>query len=117
MEKNIQIKEIFKIFQHSGKKYTLFSTTHSDFTYLYYSEFNKHNRTLLYGNNLLPLTLKYIKNKKTHCLECNLGQEILGAITLDEGDLIASKISKKEANIILKALKNELKKPNFIRYF
>ncbi len=118
MENDIIIKSIYKTFQFSGKNYVLFSTTHSDFIYLYFSEINSQNSSLLYGkSSLLSLVLKYVKTKTSDCIECKLGSEIKGAISLDGEDLINSNISIKEANMILKSLKSKIKKNNIIRFF
>ncbi|TXT57181.1 MAG: hypothetical protein BAJALOKI2v1_520008 [Promethearchaeota archaeon] len=118
MEKDISIKKIFKIFKHSNKDYVLFSTTHSDFIYLYFSENNKRNRSLLYGKHtLLQIVLDCLNTKSNDCIECKLGSEIEGALSLDGGDLIHSNISINEANGILKSLKTKVKKKNLIRLF
>ncbi|MBD3193991.1 MAG: hypothetical protein GF317_02980 [Candidatus Lokiarchaeota archaeon] len=114
----MKIKNIESAFTHSGKSYILFSIVDSNYNYLYFFNPENQNRSLLYGDNLTQLVSKYLKNPSIDCLECHLGAEILGAVSLDESDIIQNNLSLEEANDLLKNLKCKVEElDNSIKFF
>jgi len=105
----MKIKKIHSIFTHNNKSYVLFDIESSNHNYLYIFNPKNQNRSLLCGEDLNFLIPKYLKNSSIDCLECSLGSQILGAVSLDNGDIAQSYLSLEEANKILKDLKHKIK--------
>jgi hypothetical protein len=102
---NAKIKKIYATFNHSGKVYSLFTIKNSNHSYLYYFNPKNKNRALLFGLDFVDKVNKLKKNPKKVCIECELGSQILGAISFDSGDFICSNISHEKANQIILQLK------------
>jgi hypothetical protein len=105
----MSIKEIESTFKHNGKHYILFNTVNSSYNFLYFFNPKNENRSLLYGENLSLVLSKVLTNPSVACLECHLGSQIIGAVSLDEGDIIQNNLSLEEANMLLKNLKQKVR--------
>lgn len=103
--KKTEIKRIHYIFTHNNKSYILFDIHDSHYNYLYFFNPENQNRSLLYGKDLVLSISKYSRDPSIKCLECYLGSHILGAVSLDNGDIAQSNLSLEEANRILEKLK------------
>ena len=106
MQNNIKIAEIHSIFIHHKTDYILFSLNHNKFNYLYLLNSETQNKSLLFGNNLIPSVLALRNKLDIECIECHLCRNIIGGISLDGKDLIESNLSVEEANAILTKLKD-----------
>lgn len=114
----MKIKNIHSIFTHNNKSYVLFDIERSNHNYLYFFNPKNQNRSLLFGEDLNFLIPKYLRNSSIDCLECSLGSQILGAVSLDNGDIAQSNLSLEEANKILENLRYKIKEDkDLIKFF
>jgi hypothetical protein len=104
----MSIKEIESMFTHNDKYYILFNRVDSSYNYLYFFNPKNQNRSLLYGENLSLVISNCLTNPSIKCLECHLGSQILGAVSLDKGDIVQNNITVEEANTLLKDLKQKV---------
>lgn len=112
MEKTITIVITF---EKSDKIYILFKIKDDQNEYLYISSKKADNRSLLFGENLESFILLNKDNPKIECIECQLGNNIQGGVSLDGRDIVESNLNVSKANTILMKLKSVLK--NDKQYF
>ncbi|MFX0070318.1 MAG: hypothetical protein ACFFAO_04430 [Candidatus Hermodarchaeota archaeon] len=110
MEKIIKIRKIYLNFSHNNKSYILFRINQSQFDFLYFIDNQKKNKSLLFGLDFLKLIQNYSNNNpKVECIECNLGINVKGGVSLDGNDQVEFNFTIHRCNEILAQLKKKLK--------
>ncbi|MBD3352028.1 MAG: hypothetical protein GF364_11130 [Candidatus Lokiarchaeota archaeon] len=106
----ISIIEVVDTLRIKAKLYILFIIEDFRYPLLFSCEINNvtnGKRSLFYGSNLRTKFLE-LKSKGVDCIECSLGTEITGGVSLDAGDIVEFGLPIKTANTILLALKRYL---------
>ncbi|MGV9198957.1 MAG: hypothetical protein ACOC44_03885 [Promethearchaeia archaeon] len=99
------IKKIHFAFTHNKKDYILFSTERPSRMFLYFQHKLKDLRALFYGRNFQRVISRLLEQRVIPCIECKLGTNIEGGISLDSGKLVENNLSLKKANEILTKLR------------
>ena len=113
-----KIEAILLEFTHHTQKYILFSLEASSEEYLYIQNKTKSVRSILFGKHFADKIPQLIKNPQNACIECSLGLDISGGISIDGNEQVEFGISVEEANLIVDCLQTHIPSIKFeIPYF
>ncbi|MCK5345616.1 MAG: hypothetical protein KAR20_19535, partial [Candidatus Heimdallarchaeota archaeon] len=88
------------------------------YEYIFFQNEAKSVRSIFFGKHFAQRIPQLIKNSKNECIECSLGIDINGGISIDGKDQVELGISVKRANQIIDWLKNHPDLSHFeTRYF
>jgi len=83
----------------------LFTLESSSEEYLFFQNETKSVRSIFFGQHFADRIPGLRENPKNECIECSLGLDISGGISIDETDQVEFGISVEEANNIIDCLK------------
>ncbi len=101
---------IHLVFTRNHQKYILFSLSSLNYEYLYVYHMKKPIRSLFYGENFQGLISTLLQDTTVDCIECSLGPNMIGGVSIDGDQQVLNKMSLEECNTILARLKVELKR-------
>jgi hypothetical protein len=99
------IDQVHFHFEFENKNYILFSTKNPSKTFLYFKHKSRSLRALFYGENFQKLIPPLLNQKDISCIECELGKNIKGGVSLDAGELVEFNLSIQLSNKILMNLR------------
>jgi len=99
------IEKIHLVFTHHNQEYVLFTVTNSPYDYIFFQNEAKTVRSLFFGQHFAKRIPHLIQDPKNECIECSLGLDINGGISIDGKDQVEFGISVEEANSIIDLLK------------
>lgn len=99
------IDQVHLHFEYENKDYILFSTKNPSKTFLYFKHKSRSLRALFYGKDFQKLIPPLLNQKEISCIECELGKNIKGGVSLDAGELAEFNLSVRISNEILMNLR------------
>lgn len=104
---SLKLEKIYRKFKTSSANYIHFKIQQSQWDYLsvQYEDHSKYS--LFYGKNFDEQLQQYLQDSSTDCIECQLGTNIQGGISFDNGELVYFNFSVEKANKILQILNDE----------
>lgn len=117
-QRKTKIDTINLVFKHHSQDYVLFTMTNSPNDFIFLQNETKNVRSMFFGHNFAERIPILIQDPKNECIECSLGLDISGGISIDGKDQVEFGISVEEANSIIDGLKTHPTVINFeIPYF
>ncbi|MHA1744940.1 MAG: hypothetical protein ACTSWW_03005, partial [Promethearchaeota archaeon] len=91
------IEKIHLVFKHHNQEYVLFTVTNSPYDYIFFQNEAKTVRSIIFGYFAERIP-RLMQDPKIECIECSLGLDISGGISIDGKDQVEFGISVQEAN-------------------
>ena len=107
------IEAIHLIFKHHNQEYVLFTLNKSPHDYIFFQNEAKNVRSIFFGKNFAKRIPLLIQDPNNECIECSLGLDISGGISIDGKDQVEFGISVEEANSSIDGLKTHTALINF----
>ena len=104
-QRKMEIDSINLVFKHHNQDYVLFTVKKSPFDYIFFQNEAKNVRSMFFGHHFAEKIPRLIQDPKNECIECSLGLDINGGISIDGKDQVEFGISVEEANHIIDCLK------------